>query len=182
MDMCLTKRVLLPVILVLMLLFTGCSVGYSASTDVPAALMGRTAPDFQLQDLNGEMVSLSGLRGKPVFINFWATWCPDCREEMPLIQQVYEEWVNKSPSLVVLAINVGESKLMAQNYMRENNLSFPALLDITQSVAQEYRTSSFPTIFPTSYFIDKNGMILSKAIGPFPNKESIEKQIEKIIH
>ncbi|MBI3040282.1 MAG: TlpA family protein disulfide reductase, partial [Chloroflexi bacterium] len=69
--------------------------------------IGNRAPDFQLQTLTGQTVSLSGLRGKPVLINFWATWCPPCKYEMPFLQQVHDSWSDKG--LVLLAIDIGES-------------------------------------------------------------------------
>lgn len=86
-------------------------------------------------------------------LNFWATWCPPCREEMPLIQQVYEELSDKE--LVVLAINLGESSSKVKEFVQSYGLSFPVLLDTKQDIAQKYNIRGIPT----TIFIDKNGIM-----------------------
>jgi len=86
-------KVVLLIILTLGLLVTSCA-------EPSVARVGEPAPDFKLQNLDGQYISLSDLRGKPVLLNFWATWCKFCRDEMPYLQQVYEEWSGKG--LVVL--------------------------------------------------------------------------------
>jgi len=174
-------RVILPVILTVVLLVTGCSAGSeppegkSPTAPVEGTQVGNQAPDFQLQNLDGQTVSLGDLRDKPVLINFWATWCPPCRSEMPYIQEIYEEWSDKG--LVVLAINIGESSSKAEGFMQSYNLSFTVLLDTKQDVAQKYNIQYIPTTF----FIDKDGIIQDKMIGAFQNKAQIEKSLSKII-
>jgi len=164
-------KVILPVILTLVLSVTGCSAG----SESLGARVGEPAPDFQLSDLDGQSVSLSDFRGKPVLINFWATWCPSCVSEMPYIQEIYEEWSDKG--LVVLAINIGESSSKVEEFMQSHNLSFTVLLDIKQNVAQKYNFQYIPTTF----FIDKDGIIQEKVIGPFQNKTQIENRLSKIL-
>ena len=166
-------KVILPVILAAVLLVTGCS----ASSELSATQFGEPAPDFQLQNLDGERVSLSELRGRPVMLNFWATWCSPCRAEMPYIQEIYEGWTGKPPSVVILAVNVGESTSTAKSFMQNNNLSFPVLLDIKQDVARKYKI----TAIPTTLFIDKDGIIREKKVGAFRNREEIERYLGKII-
>ena len=160
-------RTLMLVILALVLLLAGCSPG--------GARVGEPAPDFELQNLDGQIVTLSDLRGKPVLINFWATWCGYCRYEMPYLQQVHEEWLNKG--LVLLTIDVGESKAKVANFMQRYNLSLPVLLDTRQVVAKKYNITGYPTTF----FIGKDGIIQEKVVGAFPNKEVIEQYLSKII-
>ena len=150
-----------------MLLVAGCSA------QVPQ--VGKLAPDFQLPNLEGQYISLSDFRGEPVLVNFWASWCPYCRYEMPFIQEVYEEW--SASGLVVLAINKGESLSTVEDFMQSYNLSFPALLDINQDVALEYSIRSIPTTF----FIDKDGIIQAIKVGPFLSKAEIENSLSKII-
>ena len=152
------------------LVMAGCSPSSAQSVEV-----GNQAPDFQLQSLDGQTVSLSNLQGKPVLINFWATWCSPCRSEMPYIQEIYEEWSDKR--LVVLAINIGESSSTVAAFMQSNNLSFIVLLDTKQDVAQRYNITGIPTTF----FIDKDGIIQDKVIGAFQNKTQIENRLSKII-
>ncbi len=171
--------VILPTILVTVLLSVGCSAGFEqagSEQSAPAApQVDKLAPDFQLPNLDGQIISLSDLRGKPVLINFWATWCPPCREEMPYLQQIYDEWSSKG--LVLLTIDIGETPAQIKEFMQNNNLSLPVLLDATKSVAQRYNITGIPTTF----LIDKNGVIRAKIIGSFPSAEAIEKELSKIM-
>ncbi len=152
------------------LVMIGCSPGSTQGVEA-----GNLAPDFQLQSLDGQTVSLGNLLGKPVLINFWATWCPPCRSEMPYIQEIYEEWTDKG--LVVLAINIGESSSTVEDFMQSQNLSFTVLLDTKQDVAQRYNITGIPATF----FIDKDGIIQDKVIGAFQNKTQIENRLSKIL-
>jgi len=163
-------KVILVTILVSGLLITGC-----AGESNQVAQVGMPAPDFQFQNPDGQHTSLSDLQGKPVLINFWATWCGPCRFEMPYLQQVYEEWSDKG--LVVLAINIGESSAQVEAFMQSHDLSLPVLLDAKQAVAQKYNIWSIPTTF----FIDKDGIIQEKIVGAFPSKIAIEEKLSKII-
>lgn len=121
--------------------------------------------DFKLKDLNGKEVSLSDLRGKKVFLNFWASWCPPCKAEMPDIERLYEE--TKDSDLVILAVNLGEDKDTVKSFIDKNNYKFRILLDSDQTVAEQYSITSIPT----SFFIDKNGIIVSKKIGAMTYEE-----------
>ena len=164
-------KAVLPVILTLVLLLTGCS----ADSKQLMARVGEPAPDFRLQNLNGQSVTLSELRGKPVLLNFWATWCPPCRAEMPYLQEIYEEWTGMG--LVLLTINVGESSTRVKDFLETYNLSLPVLLDTNRSVANKYNITGIPTTF----FIDKDGIIQEKVVGSFRNKEQIERYLDKIV-
>jgi len=164
-------KIALLIILTLVLLINGCAGGSEASV----ARVGGLAPDFQLQDVDGKSVALGNLQDKPLLLNFWATWCPPCRSEMPYIQQVYDEWSDKG--LVVLAINVGESSAKVKEFMQSYGLSFPVLLDTKEKVTQIYNIGGIPTTF----FIDRDGIIQVKIIGAFPSKAAIEKDLSKII-
>ncbi len=137
--------------------------------------IGNRAPNFQLQNLAGENISLEALRGSPVLINFWATWCGPCKIEMPYLQQIYDS--QSAKGLVLYAIDVGESGTVAGKYLADNNLSLPVLLDTDRKVTTAYGI----TAIPTTFFIDRNGIIRQKFIGAFPNKEAIESQLSKIL-
>ena len=117
------------------------------------------AIDFKLKDLDGKELSLSDLKGKKVFINFWATWCPPCKAEMPEIEKIYQE--TKDSDLVIVAIEIGEPLSTVKPFINNNKYNFKVLLDLDQSVATKYGISAIPT----SYFIDKNGNIVSKNVG-----------------
>jgi peroxiredoxin len=117
------------------------------------------ATDFKLKDLNGKEVSLSDFKGKEVFLNFWASWCPPCKAEMPEMQKLYEE--TKDSDLVMLTVNLSEDKSTVQKFIDTNKYSFLVLLDTDNIVASKYQIVSIPT----SFFIDNEGNIVNKHIG-----------------
>ena len=164
------KIIMLASILVAALGVAGCSSG---SAPPPVAQGGSPAPDFQLQSLDGQTVSLSSLRGSPVMLNLWATWCGPCKEEMPLIQEVFENKRWSDQGLVILAINLGESPAIIRDFIEGNKFTFQVLLDSEQKVADMYNVS----YIPVTYFIDKNGIIKDKKIGSFANKAEIEQRL-----
>jgi peroxiredoxin len=124
------------------------------------AELGQPAPDFTLPDLAGKPVRLAGFRGqKTVLLNFWATWCVPCREEMPTLERLSRE---RRGSLVVLGINVdvvGKDKVQA--FVRELGLTFPILLDPETVVGKRYRVRALPT----SFLIDRDGVLRHREVG-----------------
>jgi len=164
------KRAIVVLMPALLLLLTGCSVGYTKDTTPE-----KPAPEFHLKNMDGQIVSLSDFRGKPVLINFWASWCDPCRKEMPYLQQVYDEWTGKG--LVLLAIDIGETPAAINKFFTENNLSLPVLLDSDKQVGQEYGITGVPETF----LIDKNGIIRKKKIGAYENKQAIENDLNLIL-
>ena len=161
----------------LLLMIAGCqpSSRPSGGTVLTAPAAGDVAPYFELQSLEGERVSLSTFKGKPVMLNFWATWCPPCRAEMPYLQQIYDEW--KGRGLALLTIDVGESPSRVRSYLQSNNLSLPVLLDIRGSVRDKYGVRAYPTTF----FIDEDGIIRGMQVGAFRSKAEIEQYLRKIV-
>ena len=137
--------------------------------------IGNLAPDFTLQTLTGQTVSLSGLRGKPVLINFWATWCPPCKAEMPYLQQVHDSWSAKG--LVLLAVDIGENSATVEKFMTDLNLSMTVPMDTDKKVAKAYGI----TAIPSTFFIDKDGVIRQKVLGAFPSTAAIENELKKIM-
>ncbi len=166
--------ILVPIV-VSGLVMAGCSNDTFNLPPAEEVTVGKAAPDFQLPDLDRNPVSLSDFQGKPILINFWASWSRPSRTEMPYIQQVYEEWSDKG--LVVLAINIGETPSEVKKIMGKYELSLPVLLDTKRLVAQQYDVWSIPTTF----FIDKNGIIQAKIIGAFQSKAAIETKLGEII-
>ncbi|MFK8795845.1 peroxiredoxin family protein [Planococcus plakortidis] len=137
----------------------------SATESVPAETtglaVGDIAPDFELATMDGETIRLSELRGQRVFVNFWATWCPPCRAEMPDMQQLYEE---QDIPFEILAVNLTESEQNEQNiasFVEDFNLSFPILLDMDSTIAEKYQVKAVPA----SYMIDTEGRIAFVAPG-----------------
>jgi peroxiredoxin len=119
---------------------------------------GNIAPDFTLPDLNGDPVSLSDLRGQVVLINFWATWCPPCRAELPAIEAQYQS----AADLVVLGVNFQEDVAAVGPFVEEQQLSFPILLDESGQVVMEYQARGLPS----SVFVAPDGIISAVHLGP----------------
>jgi peroxiredoxin len=118
------------------------------------------AQNFILDDLNGHKVSLADQRGKIVFLNFWATWCPPCRYEMPSMEKLYNKF--KNDDFVILAVNLGENVSQVKAFKESYKLNFPILLDADSSVGMIYGAMAIPT----TYLIDRDGYIVGAALGP----------------
>jgi peroxiredoxin len=136
---------------------------------------GELAPDFTLVDLDGNQVSLSDFRGRPVLINFWAGWCPPCRREMPDIVAAYEQ--HKEEELVVLAVNVQEPEAEVRDFAVEAKMSFPVLPDSDGAVANLYGVRSLPT----NFFINKDGVIAHIFYGGM-TRDVLERFLGKILN
>jgi peroxiredoxin len=117
-------------------------------------------PDFTLADPDGKKISLKDFRGKTIFLNFWATWCEPCREEMPAIEKLYQEYKNKN--FTVLAINVKDRKQEALAFVKELKLTYPIAFDPNAEVASLYGAWGLPT----TYLIGPKGEGLARGWGP----------------
>ena len=115
--------------------------------------------DFTLPLLNGGNAVLSSYRGKVVILNFWATWCPPCRAEMPSMETLYQRL--KSQGLEILAVDLREDKATVQQFIRNNRFTFPVPLDEDGKVGSRYGISAIPT----SFIINREGKIVSKIVG-----------------
>ena len=115
--------------------------------------------DFSLPLLDGSEGSLSDFRGKFVFLNFWATWCPPCREEMPSMQALYETLGNDE--FEILAVNVLESRDQAASFIEEEGFTYPVMLDRDGRTMLRYGVRSYPT----TYFIDQDGFVIGVRPG-----------------
>ncbi|WP_245860639.1 peroxiredoxin family protein [Candidatus Chloroploca asiatica] len=134
--------------------------GAASVATVPAPREGHPAPDFTLLDLTGQPVQLADLRGQVVLINIWATWCPPCRAEMPMIQASYEQY--RDQGFTVLAVNSREDAATVAGYMEASGLTFPALLDLDGTVSNAYQAR----VMPSSFFVDRAGVIRAVYRGP----------------
>ena len=137
--------------------------------------VNKKAPDFELETISGDEVALSDFLGNgPVLINFWATWCKPCVEEMKYYQEIYDKY--KERGLTLLAISEDNERSVAKviPYIRSNNYNFTVLLDPDNSVARDY----YVRVVPHTYVIDANGNIVLSHSG---YKKGDEKEVEKII-
>lgn len=145
--------------------------------DLSEVKEGKMAPDFELVTLNGETVKLSDYRGKKVILNFWATWCPPCKAEMPHMQNFYEQ--NKDNGIEIVAVNLtkmDKGRMEIDKFVKEYGLTFDIPLDEEGDIGMQYQAFTIPT----SYIIDTNGKIASKVIGPMdePTMEGLTNEIE----
>lgn len=137
---------------------------------------GKMAPDFDLATINGEPTKLSDYRGKIIILNFWASWCPPCKAEMPNIEKFYKE--NKGQNVIVLAVNltsVERNKNDVQQFIKDNGLTFPVLLDEHGKVGNLYQTFTIPA----SYIINTKGIVQKKFVGPM-SEDISEKLVSNI--
>ena len=122
---------------------------------------GDWAPEFRLQALDGRTVSLADFRGKVVMVHFWATWCPPCVEEMPMLEQLYRSLRAADFEILAVSVDEGGARAVAE-FMQRNGLNLQVLLDTRRSVAGLYGTFKFPE----TYVVDRQGVVTYKAIGP----------------
>ena len=124
-----------------------------------AKLPEQAAPDFTLSNVGEQQVSLRQYRGKVVLLNFWATWCIPCREEMPGLEQLHQTF--QQQDLVILAINLKEGAEQVKAFFQKRTLSFPALLDQNGAVFRDYSVAGMPT----TYLIGRDGRLLARSVG-----------------
>ena len=130
--------------------------------------------DFSLLDLYGKKVILSDFKGKIVFLNFWATWCPSCREEMPSMQRLYTRFKDKDFTMVAVSMN--EPASVVKKFFKDYNLTFASLLDSKGEIGAQFGVRAIPMTF----ILDRDGGIIGKAFGP--RKWDSEKSIDLFEH
>ncbi|HLF71736.1 MAG TPA: TlpA disulfide reductase family protein [Dehalococcoidia bacterium] len=134
----------------------------------PSPTTGRAAPDFLLRTLDGETVRLSDLQGRPVLVNFWASWCAPCRQEMPDIIDAYE--AHSAEGFVVVGVNLREADSRVQVFVDDYGVPFPVGLDRNGEVARTWRIGGPTQGLPSSYFIDRQGIVRKVVYGTVTGK------------
>ncbi|HEX3077220.1 MAG TPA: TlpA disulfide reductase family protein [Lachnospiraceae bacterium] len=134
------------------------------------------APNFTVYTEDGEAVTLDSMKGKPVVVNFWASWCPPCKSEMPEFQKVFEELGTDVTFMMVdMTDGARETKEKAIKHIQDNDYTFPAYFDMDSDAATVYNVSSIPT----TYFIDKDGYLVTYASGAI-DEETLRLGIDMI--
>lgn len=149
------KRLLFLLSGILLLILSACQ------SDKPTLQPLEQAPDFMLTSLSGQKVRLSELRGKVVLLNFWATWCPPCREEVPSLARLANAMSNTDFQMITVAIDK-EGRKAVDEYFQHAGVRLTTLLDPTGDVGKSYGITGVPETF----IIDKHGLIKKKVIGP----------------
>ena len=114
---------------------------------------GSRAPEIELSDLDGKVVKLSDLKGKVVLVDFWASWCAPCREELPVLESLHHKYAGDG--LVIVGVNADSDKENMTKFLRRTKLSFTVVHDVERKVAGRYG----PSKMPSSYLVDRNGLV-----------------------
>ncbi|MES9830621.1 MAG: TlpA disulfide reductase family protein [Candidatus Thiodiazotropha sp. DIVDIV] len=141
-----------------------------------AASEATPAPDFTLKSRTGENIKLSELRGNVVMVNFWASWCGPCRQEMPILQQLYDRY--QDMGFVLLGVNVDEESALADKMLKDIPVNFPVLYDNENSVSKQYQVKAMPSTF----MVDRDGKIRFLHKGYKPGYEDdYQQQIRTLL-
>ncbi|MGG0174962.1 TlpA family protein disulfide reductase [Gottfriedia acidiceleris] len=140
---------------------------YIASIQKLGVQVGQQAPDIQLMTLDEKKVNLSSFKGKKVILNFWATWCPPCQDEIPVLEKFHKE--HKDIEMIGVADYIGEKKDLnfIKNFVNKNSMNYRILIDENGDDFRKYGVISIPT----TYFINPNGEVVFKQIGPLTEKQ-----------
>ena len=173
------RRMLLPAVALLTLSLSGVQSSFADGATVFNAVSGNPpAPKLKLLDMDGHAVNLEKLRGRPVLINFWATWCPPCRKEMPSLQRLWKKLGNSG--LQIVAVNVAEDEDTILGFIGtlDDVPTFPILFDKDSAVMRAWPVKGMPTTF----LVNKDGRIVYRAIGgrDFDSPESL-RVIKKLL-
>jgi cytochrome c biogenesis protein CcmG/thiol:disulfide interchange protein DsbE len=144
---------------------------------IPAPMRGFQAPDFELNTMQGGSLQLSTLRGKPVLLSLWASWCPPCKAEMPAFEKVYRQYADQGFTVVAVNASNQDSLEDAQAFVQANGLTFPILLDTDGRVSQLYDLRSLPT----SFFIGRDGIIREVVVGGPISEVGLQIRIEQLM-
>jgi len=150
-----------------------------AQAELPAAawepVIGAKVADFELLDVDGARHKLSDYAGQAILLNFWATWCPHCRSEMPTFQEVYA--ARAGEGVVIIAISVGEMADTVAQFAQEGGLTFPVLLDPTGEVGSLYQVSGIPA----SFFVDRTGAIRGQHVGAITDAAALDQVVDALL-
>lgn len=160
------------IVMIVTLLFS-CTKKKEDEPGLPGPNVGSPAPLFTLKDINGKEVSLNDFKGKVILVNFWATWCKPCQEEMDDLESAYKK--NNDNGLVILGVDVREEKKDVLEFLKRYKVSYPILMDFDGKVVKDYQVMGVPT----TYFIDRDGIIRDRVFGGM-NELVIEAKLDDL--
>jgi thiol-disulfide isomerase/thioredoxin len=137
------------------------AISLGSKIDIKPIKGNRTLPSLNLEDLKGKKVDLKSFKGKVIFLNFWATWCGPCKEEMPSIEALYQRFKDRDFIFLTISVDYEGSKPVRE-FIEKNRYTFPVLVDQKSETLDIFEVTGIPTTF----VIDKQGKLLGKAIGP----------------
>ncbi|WP_163101043.1 thiol-disulfide oxidoreductase ResA [Peribacillus alkalitolerans] len=161
------KRLIMRTIILILL---GAALAYTLYANFTkekdeAVKLNSPAPDFVLNDMEGNKHKLSDYKGQGVFLNFWGTWCKPCEKEMPFMNNQYQKY--KDQGVQILAVNVGESEFAVKSFVNDFDLTFPVLIDKKSQVQNAYGVNPLPVTF----LIDKDGKVIDSITGTLTEKD-----------
>ncbi|UCG79166.1 MAG: TlpA family protein disulfide reductase [Nitrospirota bacterium] len=163
----------------LIIFIAAIAISVNAAPPAPwevEGLIGGKAPDFNLPDMEGNMVSISDFKQKVIFINFWATWCPPCKTEMPDLNELYK--IYKDKDFVLIGISTDNSKKDIEKFLKDQNIDFILLHDKDGKIMKAYKVFSLPM----SFLIDRDKKIVEKFLGPRDwTDEEFTKKIDALL-
>lgn len=157
--------------------FSRPAAGPPASNAPPSPRIGFAAPDFTLDTLDGGSITLSGQRGQPIMLNFWASWCLPCRTEMPAIERVHQRLNEQGLLIIGLNVTSQDSEAAARSFAQEYGLTFPIALDRDGSASAQYDLMGLPS----TYFIDREGIVRDVIIGGPMSEGVMLAKIEELL-
>jgi peroxiredoxin len=169
------KKAIQYVIMTLVLLVGGYAIGNALFTRSTVLAKGDKPPAFRLAGLDNKVHEWKDYAGKPLILNFWGTFCPPCRNEMPALQKQYEKW--KGQGLELVGINLSEDRLTVESFVRQVGANFPILLDKDKKTEKRYGLKQYPT----TYFIAADGTIQEVVIGGLLSEEEIQTRVERLM-
>lgn len=146
-------------ILLAVMVIGGIAIGSSLFKETTAPKPGTKAPDFKVLGVDGKVHRLADYKGKYVVLNFWGTYCPPCREEMPALQRQADKW--SAADVVVIGMNVAENQVTVKSFLNQYGIRFPVLLDEKDEIRKSYGVLQYPTTF----FLKPDGTIDQIKVG-----------------